>query len=269
MWRLVARLLGRANGDQLGTDGANAFVSGRYGEAIDKLRRALEMRLEAHARDKLVTILGNAYCELEEYEKAVTAHQQALEINPANHQAWVNLGIAQRRKGAPREAATCYQRAIELKPDYAEAHSSLGAMYIFMDQPDRALDALLRARELDPSGPVTHGNLALALAMLGRFGEADGALKHAVTLGYRNWREVRERIDQLRELDEDFPEEDEEACGPAPEPRWDVGEIAEAESEDFHYVCLGCGDKVEAASVFGEKHTCPACGGNLSRFSAN
>ena len=273
MWRRIKGLFGGGNGDQLASDGAAAYMDGRYSEAIEKLIRAVELGFRIHSRDKILTILGNAYCEVGEHEKAIDAHQRAIELNPGNHQAWVNLGICQRRKGSPKEAADCYERAIELKPDYAEAHSSLGAMYIFLDLPAKAVLTLEHAKKLDPSLAVTHGNLALALGMSGQFSEADSVLKHAVALGYKNWREVRDRLEFLKTLGEGHSEnedeyqdfEEESSSGP----RWSPLEVGVMNDEadeggDSHEVCSSCGGKVPV-----EKQHCPHCGGSMSRFSAN
>lgn len=238
-------------GDDLATEGAGDFNNGRTTQAIEKLTRALQLEFRHHARDKILTILGNAYQVIEQYEKAIETHQEALQVNPQNHQVWVNLGIAHRKHGKIAKAGECYKKAIEIDPDYAEVHASLGALYIFMGEGKQAIDTLNHAKKLDPSVAVTHGNLALA--MVGRFEEAEATLKQAVTLGYRNDKSVRERIGYLRELE---AANQEEPYGPG----------------EYHLVCPQCGTKVVqelAADPTGGIIKCEACGGPMTRFSAS
>jgi hypothetical protein len=47
---------------------------------------------------------------------------------------------------------------------------------------------------------VAHSNLAFAYAAVGRFEEADQALKRATLSGYHQPAEVKSRIERLREL---------------------------------------------------------------------
>lgn len=167
-------------GDDLATDGARAHNEGRTTEAIEKLTRALEMQFRYHARDKILTILGNAYCEIEEYDRAIAAHEEAITVNPKSDLAWTNLGIVQRKRGRPVNAEECYRKAIELDPENPEVHASLGALYIFLAEGSKAVVILERARALDPSV--------------------------AVTLGYQNATTIRERIAYLQALEGDAEE---------------------------------------------------------------
>lgn len=58
--------------------------------------------------------------------------------------------------------------------------------------------ALEKAIRLSPSLAVAQGNKAIALAMLGRFDEADQAVRLAVVLGHKNVKGVRERVAALK-----------------------------------------------------------------------
>lgn len=44
----------------------------------------------------VATLLGNSYTELGRFKDAIESHRLAVKINPNNHQAWVNLGVAYR-----------------------------------------------------------------------------------------------------------------------------------------------------------------------------
>jgi tetratricopeptide (TPR) repeat protein len=146
-------------------------------------------------------MLGTSYDELKRSADAISAHQQAVQLDPTFHEAWNNLGIAHFNAGHIERAVECVEKALELKPEYAFAFGSLGGIEIHRNEPERAIEYLQKAIRLYPGMAVAHSNLALAYGMMGRFEQAEVALKHAVALGYRNWKEIRARLENLRECD--------------------------------------------------------------------
>lgn len=189
-----------AGGDALAERGAALFQEGDYDAAVEKLEAALAQGLERESEKEVLTVLGNAYGELEQYDEAIARHEKALALDPTFHTAWVNLGIVHRMRGAYDDAERCYREALALNPDYPELHASIGALYIHQAKYDEAVQHLERAVDIDESLPVSWGNLALAYASVGRFDDADAALERAAVLGYRSAAIVRERIDTLRSL---------------------------------------------------------------------
>lgn len=195
----VKQEMDKQRGDDLVVEGANAYQAGNYSEAIDKLEQALELGLKYKEPDVVETMIGNCFLQLDEFERAVEHHQKALELNPKNHEAMVNLGATYRQMDRLDDAERMYVQAAELAPDYPELHASLGALYLFRGKPDEAEKSLRRAIELSPSLAVAHANLSLVLANLGRFDEADAELRRAVELGYKNGAVLRPQLDALRE----------------------------------------------------------------------
>jgi len=53
----------------------------------------------------------------EEYAKALTSYDKALEIKPDYHVAWYNRGIALHNLGRLEEAIASYNKSLEFKPD--------------------------------------------------------------------------------------------------------------------------------------------------------
>ncbi|MGC9061073.1 MAG: tetratricopeptide repeat protein, partial [Thermoplasmata archaeon] len=51
---------------------------------------------------------------------------EAVSINPKYEVAWYNLGVANERIGAFKEAERCYNTAIKLKPNYRSAYLNKG-----------------------------------------------------------------------------------------------------------------------------------------------
>lgn len=190
------------NGDEYASRGIDAYEAGRYDEAIVELEQAIEAGVTRHDIEEVYTILGNTYDSLDLYDKAIEAHEKALELNPDFFQAWVNLGITYRHQGDLDRAEESYNKALTLEPDYAELHASIGALDIFKGEPEKAIVALERAIELDSQLAVAHSNLALAYAMVGRFEEAEASLQQAIVLGYENPTVIQDRIDSLKAIKE-------------------------------------------------------------------
>lgn len=175
-----------------------------FDEAIAALRIGLGMKLKKYERDFVLTLLGNAYCELNQFDDSVNAYLQALELNRRAHQIWVNLGVAHRYAGRLEYAQRCYSKALTLKPDYAEAHSSLGVLLVVRDPPAEAINSFEHAEKLDGTVATIPANLAIALGMVGRHHDALGALNRAEKLGYPRGRAIRRRLEELADADADF-----------------------------------------------------------------
>jgi tetratricopeptide (TPR) repeat protein len=191
-----------SSGDDDVIAGARLYEQRKYGEAAERLERAVNKPLKNYSKCHVLTVLGNCYNELEDYEKALSYHDAAIDEDPSSHEAHVNKGVVHRLMGDHDKAAECYEKAVALNPNYAEAHASLGALALLRDEPDKAIECLERAAKLDPSVSVAHSNLALAYASVGRFDDAEAALRRATLHGYHKPEAIRERIDNLRRLQE-------------------------------------------------------------------
>lgn len=189
-------------GDLHAQEGIQAYDNQDYELCVEELEQAVDLELMEYQLDEVYTILGNAYDKLEFYEQAIEAHKMALGINPNNYKAWVNLGIVYRLTSELKEAEKCYQKALQISPCYPQLHASLGALYIFTGEPHKAIKALKKSIQLDAQLPVAHSNIALAYAMVGLFEAAGNSLRQAVVLGYQNWEAIRDRINNLRSLEE-------------------------------------------------------------------
>lgn len=187
-----------AAGDEAVQRGIQAYLTGNYAQAIAELQRGLDSGLQEYKPSRVWLMLGNSYCAAGDYEKAMNAHRQALELNPKCHLAWTNLGIAYRRLEKLKQAEDCYRKALGLKPDYPQLHASLGALYLCRKQPQKAEKSLLKAIKLDGQMATAHANLAVALAMQGRHEEAEQALEKALNLGYRHGSAVKNRLAELK-----------------------------------------------------------------------
>ncbi|MGC8605328.1 MAG: tetratricopeptide repeat protein, partial [Desulfomonilaceae bacterium] len=54
-------------------------------------------------------------------DDAINFFSQAIKVDPMDHYAYNNLGVAYKRKGDYKKAIQNYNRALEIKPDYYAA----------------------------------------------------------------------------------------------------------------------------------------------------
>lgn len=70
--------------------------------------------------------LGNLYFDTDNYDKAITAYNEALGIDPNNANVITDLGVMYRRSGQPEEAVKAFERAIQTDPKHEIARFNKG-----------------------------------------------------------------------------------------------------------------------------------------------
>lgn len=132
-----------------------------------------EMALVANARDEFVK--GN-------FAKAEHLYQQFLEKNPESVVALANLGVAQFRQGKLTAAQLALEKAVKADPSDAFSLTTLGAVMIEQNRIEDAITHLKKANEVVPDDPITLNYLGVASSQIGQFGEAEKALRRAITV---------------------------------------------------------------------------------------
>lgn len=96
--------------------------------------------------------------DLEELDvaKAFEAYGRALEADPGNADAHVNIGRLHQLKGNLKNAKRHYKLAVQAAPDHQLAHYNLGTLFDELDEPDLAT----RFYHSAPKVPDAHYNLA-------------------------------------------------------------------------------------------------------------
>lgn len=174
------------------------YKARKFKESIPYFEKALSNPAMAGEKSDLLTVLGNCYNEIDEFEKSLEYHTQAIQADPKNHRAYVNKGIVHRLLAQYDEAEECYNQALKLQPDYAELHASLGALYLYQEKYEDAIKRLEKSIALDGTLPVAHSNLSIVYASVGRFDDAEKELEKAKALGYHQPEVIRQRIDMLK-----------------------------------------------------------------------
>ncbi len=99
--------------------------------------------------------LGILYFHQNELEKAKTAFQASLKINPKNVVSLNHLGIISRGAGEFEQARTYYEKALQIDPDYAYAHLNFGILLeLYMGKLPEALEHYQRYQKLTPEEDI-------------------------------------------------------------------------------------------------------------------
>ncbi|MFB9241763.1 protein kinase [Massilia antarctica] len=176
---------------------------------------------------------GWALANLGHYERALTAFDQALHLDPADFFAWYGkahmlrragrlpqalqtlalasarfprervfadeLGAVHFENGAYRDAEQAFRRSLALQPDAVNAYSNLNAALVRQDRQDEALRVLQQGLQIRPSAKL-YGNLGNALFLRGDYVGAAAAFENAVspTRGapgdYLNWANLADTL---------------------------------------------------------------------------
>ena len=112
---------------------------------------------------------------------ALALVERAVSLDPADAQAWFNLGVFEGEQGRLTPALRAYERAVALDPTFLAA---LGNGCELLRRTERFEEALIwadRMLELGEQGWSAHLNRAICLLHLRRFAEADSAFDAART----------------------------------------------------------------------------------------
>ncbi len=107
------------------------FDSGRYEQAIQHFRRAIELAPE---NDDAYRRLGNAYEASNDLERALNAFFKAIEFGPKHYRNWRQLGDFYFLRANYPKALPFLQRARELAPEEPETLYGLGITHFELGQ---------------------------------------------------------------------------------------------------------------------------------------
>ena len=187
-------------GDKSARNGDSLYKEQKYSEALDSYFDAQLKGLNAYKEESLYAGIANCYCKLGEYESCIEYYNKTLEIEPANFEAWVNLGVAYRKTGDRDKAMESYKKALEYDPENNASvplYTSLGSIYIELDKPMSAISYLEKARELYPEKADIHAYLAIAYKMAFEPAQSAKSLEKAKALGYPKIDAIQEQLAKL------------------------------------------------------------------------
>ncbi len=137
---------------------------------------------------------GNAWSEKGEYDKAIDAYTDALEMNPRLTAAYNNRGRAWQEKGEYDKAIADYNQTLAIKPKDADAYGCRGSAYVKKREYDKAIADYSHAVKLAPDDAHAYNNLAWPYATCRdeRYRDGKKAVENATKAygldGGKNWR---------------------------------------------------------------------------------
>ena len=177
--RAVADLLderqlgaGDVDSEELVDVGLNYLRINRYEQATETLERAARFADEESIEQEAWVNKGAAHAELEEYDEAIGAHQEALLIDDRSEHA-------------------------------ASAETNLASALWEAGRSEQALEHAERAVEIDARFPQAWFNRGFFLLERGLANEALDAFDNAIRLGFRNPEVIEEKARALEETGED------------------------------------------------------------------
>ncbi len=177
------------NPDAFSNLGVAYFLSGDF----ERAGRALKRALEIEPRRGGYTNYGSLHYYQGRYAEAEELFRKALETAPEDHRLWGNLADAMRFHGKPDDARDAYRQALELadselaiNPKHA-VNQALAAYYaIQLGDGERARNGIAAALPEGDGDPYVHYYVALTEIGLGDSPKAVQHVRRAQELGYPN-----------------------------------------------------------------------------------
>jgi len=152
----------------------------RFAEALrrgGRVDRAVQIAGEAIGRfpedRQLLTTYGLAQIASNRPQEALRPLALVATAEPDNWRVRSALGAALDQLGRYNEARLAYQEALALQPDDPRILTNLGVSHIMAGEPAEAEPILRRAVERPNAPAEARQNLAIAIALQGRFDEAE------------------------------------------------------------------------------------------------
>ena len=127
--------------------------------------------------------LGNAYCDLFNYEKAVEAYEKAIGINPDDADTYRHLSGCYASLGRDEEEIEAHKQVARIDPGDAIAYSLLADCYIEQERYEEAAEAIKQLVKLEPNDACKlFALLGLSYCDSGHYEEAVEAYKQAIEI---------------------------------------------------------------------------------------
>jgi DNA-binding SARP family transcriptional activator len=127
-------------------------------------------------------LIGNAYLRQGRLDEAMEELRRAVELRPSYARGHNDLGIVYELKGREKDAVAEYREALRWTPDFAEAHHDLAGILAAQGRTDEALEHYERAVQIRPDLAEDHYYLAIILLARGQAEDGIAHLRKAVEL---------------------------------------------------------------------------------------
>ena len=168
------------------TLGGMMLLSRKHTEAEDHLKRSIELQSSYAA----YTNLGVLYYRQKRWEESRAMTQKALDINPNDWRAWLNLGLADEWLNRKQDADHAFRNEqarletiAKVRGDDAELQAELGLLYSRWRLREKALPFIAAALARAPEDPSILLNASEAYENLGNRSRALQLIQQALVHG--------------------------------------------------------------------------------------
>jgi len=159
--------------------GEAKFAEGRWGEAEQCLKKALELE---PGRAQLHAVIGDILNQQGRFADAAGAYGAALEIEPDHMGATINLGLACMQAGSFDEAEAAFVRATEINPRELSPWTYLTYLATQTGNHEAALDYHVQALGHLPKAPELWYSYGYLLAQLQRWKASEDAFREGLAV---------------------------------------------------------------------------------------
>ncbi len=120
------------------------------------------------------------------YKELEKRYEKAIEINPTDDSAYIDLGWCYGDQGKYEQAEEMFKKAIELNPTDEGLYIELGWWYRDQGKYEQAEEVLKKAIEINPRNDLVYLDLGKCYRSQGKYEQAEEMFKKAITLNPRN-----------------------------------------------------------------------------------
>jgi tetratricopeptide (TPR) repeat protein len=142
---------------------------GDFDRAVESLLRALRLQADVVGAN---AALGVIYLRQGKHAEAEAALRAEVARNPGDLQSQQNLAVVLESEQRPEEAIPVLRGALQVKPDFTDARYLLGKILLAQGNASEAVEHLEAAARLAPDDANTHYQLGRAYQKLGRTEQA-------------------------------------------------------------------------------------------------
>ncbi len=146
-----------AKNEKLWNAKGNAYSElNKFEKAITNFKKAIDINPEY--ADAYYNI-GNTYYDLQEYNNAIKHFEKAIEINPKDDDVYYNTGNSYYHLKEYNNAIKYFEKAIEINPKKSEAYNNLGIIYYFLNEYEKVIENCKKSIEINSQNDAPFYNL--------------------------------------------------------------------------------------------------------------
>ncbi len=157
--------------------GAEQVQTGKFQEAIEPLKKVLELKPDTTKEAITHYLLGVAYTGLQKADEAIAEYKKSVSLKGDFLNGQFALGKACFAAGQFEDALAAYKEVVKLDPKSSNGFFSVGATYVSLKRYQEAIEPLQQSVKLQPKLAEGHYYLGQVYLQLANKEEADKELE--------------------------------------------------------------------------------------------